>query len=1044
MKGRSDVKHASNFFRGMQRRLLGENLGLPEHILFEERGELKTAAATLLNPTFQEDVPQVVLEGAPGQGKSTIAQYLCQIHRIRILKNDKSISESYLNIPVRIPFKVDLRDLAAWLSKDNPFSTDKEAQPHSQDRTLEGFLAALVANHSGGANFSVADMHAVMEITPVLLVLDGLDEVAKISQRQEVVTAVKRGIGRLKAIQDQLQVIITSRPAAFSNSPGFSEDDFVYLELLPLNRLLIDEYAEKWTIIQQLDNKVKSELKKTLRVKLDQPHLRELAKNPMQLAILLSLLHTRGVSLPDKRTRLYSAYMELFFNREAEKSTIVREHRDLLQQIHGYLAWTLHSEAEQGENGRVNSERLRKLVEDYLLLEEYDISLVEELFQGMVERVVAIVSRVEGTFEFEVQPIREYFAAHYLYETAPYSPAGDEKTGTRPDRFDAIAQNFYWLNVTRFYAGFYSKGELASLIDRIKDLVGKDGYKYISHPRNLTAMLLSDYVFSQDRKRLREVIDLVLNRLGLRHLLGSIRSRRGALDSVLSLPEQCGRSELIEKAFEILFSVPAYDYRREVQNIIIANAGVEERLKQWRNYTSKIEGSLKGYWLEQALQLEILHKLRDDEVGESFLISEDEVVCGTLLRARRESILNTSEEIAQKAIDLILDGTVSLDNRVKTPYEALSFSLDAARFSIAIKARQAVQVPLSELAFQIVYIGDFADYAYTGHRQEFEDIEWSNYNLGNLSSCVELFELTQELLELPSEEWGTQLKPWNLIVEKSRELWGERWLHYEFATIASGIKSRTETCRDFSNLLDHSVSMCCRARYARRRSGANSSHWWEEQITKANRELENCFVILVLMTWGKVDLVVNLLPQIDKVISEVSPEEWQQLTRSLQRSINIFAGDTKDYRIDFDVESLPQELSNRTVILLGFRATPKTALGICLKYLGKYSDRDPIILEFLQATLLRNLGKRKPLELHHLDVIRKAYAEGIVGWYTPRYSRYIDSEALSLEVATAIVKEPNKYPQELVANAEARWRQEVASKIAPVAEIAKSEHWFDN
>ena len=42
-------------------------------------------AAMLLDPHFQSDCPLVVLEGAPGQGKSTIAQYVTQLHRTRLL-----------------------------------------------------------------------------------------------------------------------------------------------------------------------------------------------------------------------------------------------------------------------------------------------------------------------------------------------------------------------------------------------------------------------------------------------------------------------------------------------------------------------------------------------------------------------------------------------------------------------------------------------------------------------------------------------------------------------------------------------------------------------------------------------------------------------------------------------------------------------------------------------------------------------------------------------------------------------------------------------
>ena len=43
------------------------------------------ASALLLDSDFQQAEPLVILEGAPGQGKSTIAQYICQIHRKRIL-----------------------------------------------------------------------------------------------------------------------------------------------------------------------------------------------------------------------------------------------------------------------------------------------------------------------------------------------------------------------------------------------------------------------------------------------------------------------------------------------------------------------------------------------------------------------------------------------------------------------------------------------------------------------------------------------------------------------------------------------------------------------------------------------------------------------------------------------------------------------------------------------------------------------------------------------------------------------------------------------
>lgn len=533
------------------------------------------AATFLLHPLSQQHLNRVVIEGAPGQGKSTIVQYVCQIHRGRILQeglNDARIPDSHRNNPVRLPFKIDCRDFSLWLSRQNPFSADDTADvPADWQKSLEAFLAAQVKHYSGGAAFTVSDLHAVIKLSAVLLVFDGLDEVADIGRRREVIDQISKGINRLHEIAVSVQTIVTSRPAAFINSPGLPEDTFGYFHLASINRTLIDQYAEKWLKARRLEGKEASDVRRILRDKLDQPHLRELARNPMQLAILLSLVQTRGGSLPDKRTALYDSYVELFFNRESEKSSVVRDHRDLLIDIHRYLAWILHAESQTKQNrGSVSTEQLRQLVESYLTDEGHDPSLAGQLFTGMVERVVALVSRVEGTYEFEVQPLREYFAARHLYNTAPYSPPGSEQRGTLPERFDALCRDFFWLNVTRFYAGCYSKGELPSLVDRLEDLARAPGYKNTSHPQSLAATLLADWVFAQHPKSMKQVVALILDGIGLRYITsGGRRYRRG---EPLVLPKQSGNEELVERCFVLLASEPPFDYAWMLLELIQANA----------------------------------------------------------------------------------------------------------------------------------------------------------------------------------------------------------------------------------------------------------------------------------------------------------------------------------------------------------------------------------------------------------------------------------------------------------------------------------------
>src|SRR4051812_39621120 len=97
----------------------------------------------------------------------------------------------------------------------------------------------------------------------------------------------------------------------------------------------------------------KTSFKRILNSKLKEAHTQFLARNPMQLTILLALIYTRGPSLPEKRTSMYVSYMDLFFSRESEKSEIVKDYRDLLIDIHRYLAWNLQTSAESGGNGSI-------------------------------------------------------------------------------------------------------------------------------------------------------------------------------------------------------------------------------------------------------------------------------------------------------------------------------------------------------------------------------------------------------------------------------------------------------------------------------------------------------------------------------------------------------------------------------------------------------------------------------------------------------------------------------------------------------------------
>jgi hypothetical protein len=547
--------------------------------------EAPGAAFLLANPDVAHRFPRIVIEGAPGQGKSTVTQYVCQIQRMLLLGHDelRRVPKKLLPTEARIPFRVDLRDYASWLSGRDPFSDDLSARrPPDSTPILESFLAAQVHRYTGRI-FSVDDLAAVARSSQLLVMLDGFDEVADIPTRNLVVAEISNAATRLEVSAKSIQMVVTSRPAAFANSPGFSREVWQHIEILALSRSAIDNYTKKWFQARDADPHERRQITTVLSDKLNQPHVRDLARNPMQLAILLTLISVQGASLPDIRTELYDRYIHIYFDRECEKSRIVRDHRSLLIQVHRFLAWSLQLEAEGNRgSGNISEPRLRKLVRTYLSTEGHETDLVDDLFTGLSERVGALVSRVQGTYEFEVQPLREYFAAKYLYVTAPYSRGDSPHSGTLPDRFDAIASNFYWLNVARFYAGCYDVGQLASLLDCLEELRSRTEFQHIGYVSRLGLTLLSDYVFSQSPKLVTKLLDRISETNSFRVLLAT-STRAIQFDQRLQLPPKCGGLRLADLAKAQLATRPQVDNVFALAEVIRANGNKDETIAYWHN-----------------------------------------------------------------------------------------------------------------------------------------------------------------------------------------------------------------------------------------------------------------------------------------------------------------------------------------------------------------------------------------------------------------------------------------------------------------------------
>lgn len=1015
-------------------------------IIHREEG-LK-AARFLLNKNIQYGIERILLEGGPGQGKSTISQYVCQVHRAKLLNKTIDLElfpDVIRKSPVRIPFKIDLRHIASWVEQKNPYSSSLNEDLFNQiwSKSLESFMIGHILYHSPSNDFKISDLHAIIKEHPILIVFDGFDEIADIKIRQEVFEFIDRGIERLKANTKLIQVLITSRPAAFSNAGGFPIDSYPHFELTDISLSCTREYVDKWIKANKLDSREGHEIKKLVEDKLQISHLRELAKSPMQLAIFISLLRTRGESLPNKRTALYDSYIDLFFNREAEKNQIIRDKRDLIIDIHKYLAWTLHSEAELlKNNGTINSVQLIDKLKKYLEKEGHSTDIADGLFKAMEERVCALVSRVQGTYEFEVQPLREYFCAKYLYETAPYSPAGNEKKGTKPERFNAIARDFYWNNVVRFYAGCFDKGELPMLVDELKDLLNDNLLKYTNYPRLLTSQLLSDWVFTQYPKYFKDVVAIIINGINIGKIINQ-NSRFVGSDEPILLSNECGRIEMIEECFEQLEFFPHDDYAAELIGLIVNNPH-EKVLLLWEKELKKLPIEKTLQWLEYGYRMQLIYKISEDILLDTILNDPNESSkkgkIQILINGNRFDVINHNIQLKELALEGILAGEISAMPHRKRKNDSCLHSLSVLLHPYFVKS--------------MIYEdnnGRFIDYLENKFAYRFENEKDEGYLIianpskDDVDILIEkLYNSISGYLDCSVTEWKKDIEKWDYIIEQLRDIFKDKWSFKVLSTIIAGVKGSNLIGEEYCDLSNDSLSLCKRSKYARCQSG--NADYWRQQFDQA---VDLRFVSLMCFTWATPRTIAILYEKLIDNINLFSKEDIISLSKNLSLTVmhNEFKKSQAKEMIDsLRFKSLPFEIQ----YLISARFPTKMRE----EFLFIQDENKPTIFnsdiikskfESLISKYVKNVKNVKLLE--EIKACYELFPNCDIN-YTYMYHRYLrldDSERtlIPIDIATSIMKSSKFYPRIIVSLAEKSCRLYANENVRIVGQIANDEKWFD-
>ena len=445
----------------------GEHKGFIKEILRISSESLNArthTVHTISNPPETGD-PQrsrgrFVLIGGPGQGKTTVGQFICQIFRASIISrraqdplspeagNALSLIQAHCKdegidcFPVpRFPFRIVLNEFAAALS----------ATPDQGVGSVFSYLAEQIRKRTD-QEISANDLRQWIGQYPSVLVFDGLDEVPSSSNREQVLGAIRDFWVDASGQNGDILAIATSRPQGYNED--FSPAYYQHRWLVPLSKELGKHFAMRLADVRYgTDSDRKERVLNRLERSFENESTFRLMRTPLQVTIMTALVDQMGQP-PQARWNLFKSYYDVIYRREVERdipaSDLLRHHKPDINIIHSRVGLLLQIDSEQSgrTDSKLTSQRFKTLVEERLKEEGHDgedlTRLTDQIFGAALERLVFLVGLESDQVGFEIRSLQEFMAAECLMEGSDQEIA---------ERLKEIAPIPNWRNVFLFASG---------------------------------------------------------------------------------------------------------------------------------------------------------------------------------------------------------------------------------------------------------------------------------------------------------------------------------------------------------------------------------------------------------------------------------------------------------------------------------------------------------------------------------------------------------------------------------------------------------------
>ncbi len=370
--------------------------------------------------------PRLVLLGEPGSGKSTALRYLAYTLAGAGLDPQLDLSAC---LPGWTPGRL-LPVFAPLLPLAKRFAAHSDRQGEAED--LRDYLVDHLQPKGANAGLAAA-VHEEVEAGRVIVLLDGLDEVAGAGSRRKVVRAVRSFAERYPACR----MVVACRVRAYEGErnaawqlPGWPTATLADWTLGQMLFFVRSWYNTVAALHSRADAWRDERIAALTRAITTREDLQRFGRQPLMMTVM-ALVHLNDGRLPEERASLYGRCIDILLGqweiagKDASEYGTLMDYIGLpdadvqsLRPLLGRAAFEAHRAAAPGEVGRLSRAVLRTMVDDELKRRRHpNPSAGADRFLEYTDLRAGLIQANDAgdEYSFPHQTFQEYLAGTELF-----------------------------------------------------------------------------------------------------------------------------------------------------------------------------------------------------------------------------------------------------------------------------------------------------------------------------------------------------------------------------------------------------------------------------------------------------------------------------------------------------------------------------------------------------------------------------------------------------------------------------------------------------